>query len=104
EINRKVGEKGVVLNRANLEFTIEKANKKNDLIKKAAILLHDIVVSHIFLDGNKRTAFVSTATVLEANGKRFDITDADALGLVYGIANGKYNIADVENIISKCVK
>lgn len=104
EINKKVGEKGTIINQANLEFAIGKLDKNNDLIKKAATLLYDLVTSHIFLDGNKRTAFVSAATLLEINGKILDISDNDAQDLVYGIANGKYNISEVENIITKCIK
>ena len=104
EINKKVGEKGTVLNHANLEFAVHKLSKNTDLIRKTAILLHDLVTSHVFLDGNKRTAFVSAATLLEINGKIFNISDDDAQDLVYGIANGKYNISEVGKIISKCVE
>ena len=103
-INKKVGEKGVIINKGNLEFTINKANKKDDLIKEAAIILHDLVNAHAFLDGNKRTAFVSAVTFIEINGKKFNINDNDALDLVYGIANGKYNIFKVEDIVRKCVE
>ena len=104
EINKKVGEKGTVLNQANLEFAVHKLNKDNSLAKKAAGLLYDLVTSHVFLDGNKRTAFVSAATLLEINGKILDISDDDAQDLVYGIANGKYNISEVEKIINKCIE
>jgi len=52
EINKKVGERGAVLNRANLEFTIQKVSKRKSLVAKVATLLHDLVISHVFLDGN----------------------------------------------------
>ncbi len=104
EINKKVGEKGTVINRGNLEFIIQKANKIEKLGKRAAIILHDIITSHVFLDGNKRTAFVSAVTVIELNGKKVEIADEAVLDLVYGIANGKYNISEVENIIERCIK
>lgn len=103
-VNKKVGEKGTVINQGNLEFAVHKLSKNNDLIKKASILLYDLVTSHVFLDGNKRTAFVSAATLLEINGKMLNINDEEAQDLVYGIANGKYNISEVGNIISKCVE
>ena len=38
------------------------------------------------------------------NGKKLNIKDDDALDLVYGIANGKYNISEVEYILSKCIE
>jgi death-on-curing family protein len=104
EINKKVGEKGTLINEGNLEFIVEKINKTERLSRRAALLLHDLVVSHPFLDGNKRTAFVSTNTIIEAEGKKFKISDKDVLDLVYGIANGKYNISKVEDIITKLIE
>lgn len=105
EINKKIGEKGVVINEGNLDFTVQKVNKnKESLIKKAALLLYDLINSHVFLDGNKRTAFVSMETLLKANGKKLNMSDKDAIELVYKIANGKYNISDLEDIISKCIE
>ena len=56
EINKKVGEKGKVINEANLEFALHKLSRNVSIEKKAATLLHDLVAAHIFLDGNKRTA------------------------------------------------
>jgi death-on-curing protein len=104
EINKKVGEKGTVINDANLEFAIHKLGRNTVLGKKAAILLCDLITSHVFLDGNKRTAFVSTVALLEINGKKLKIKDGDALDLVYGIANGKYNIPEAEHILGKWIE
>lgn len=104
EINKKVGEKGTLINKGNLEFTIQKVDKSKELVKKAALLLHDLIVLHPFLDGNKRTAFVSANTLIELDGKKFEISDKDVLDLTYGIANGKYNISKVEDIISKLIE
>ncbi len=104
EINKKVGEKGTVVNHGNLDFTIQKANTEKNLAKRAAILLHGVITGHVFLDGNKRTAFVSAITLIEANGKKIVIKDADVLDLVYGTANEKYNISEIASIIEKCIK
>lgn len=98
EINKKIGEKGVVINEGNLDFTVQKVNKKEGLVNKAALLLYDLINSHVFLDGNKRTAFISMETLIKANGKRLNISDKDAVELVYGVANGKYNISDLEEV------
>ncbi|MDE1854734.1 MAG: type II toxin-antitoxin system death-on-curing family toxin [Candidatus Micrarchaeota archaeon] len=104
EINRKVGEKGTLINKGNLEFTVQKVEKAKELGRKAALLLHDLIVLHPFLDGNKRTAFVSANTLVELESKKLKITDKEALDLAYGIANGKYNISKVEDIISKLIE
>ena len=67
EINKRLGEGGVVVNRGNLEFIIEKAKAAKTLIKKASIFLYDIIRLHPFLDGNKRTAFHTMLYFLELN-------------------------------------
>ncbi len=104
EINKKVGEKGTLLNRGNLEFTVQKVDKAKGLAKKAALLLHNLIGLHPFLDGNKRTAFVSANALIELEGTKFKISDKEALVLAYGMANGKYNISKVEDIISKLIE
>ncbi len=39
--------------------------------EKAAALMHSLATNHALVDGNKRTAFVSTALFYELNGFRF---------------------------------
>jgi death-on-curing protein len=39
-----------------------------DLASKAAALLHSLVLNHAFVDGNKRTAVLSTLVFLDLNG------------------------------------
>jgi len=71
EINKRLGEGGVLINKGNLEFILKKVDAKKSFIKKAAILLRDIIRLHPFLDGNKRTAFHTMLYLLEMNDKRF---------------------------------
>ena len=71
EINKRLGEGGVVVNRGNLEFIIEKAKAAKTPIKKASIFLYDIIRLHPFLDGNKRTAFHTMLYFLELNNIKF---------------------------------
>ena len=71
EINRRLGEGGIFINKGILEFTLNKVEIEKSITKKAAILLRDIIVLHPFLDGNKRTAFHTMLYFLELNGKRF---------------------------------
>ncbi|MCD6590549.1 MAG: Fic family protein, partial [Candidatus Aenigmarchaeota archaeon] len=50
------GEAGIV-DRNKLDFIVNKVeSSKTDLYRKAAMLLHDIIIMHPFIDGNKRTA------------------------------------------------
>ena len=83
------------------------------LILKAAALLHSLTANHPFIDGNKRTAWLSTVVFLRDNGAEVIATDdydGEAARLVLGIADGSLRevddiarllagmvVADVEN-------
>lgn len=71
EINTKLGEGGVLVNKGNLEFVLDKAKTTKGFAKKARVFLFDIIRLHPFLDGNKRTAFHSMLFFLEINGRTF---------------------------------
>ena len=71
EINRRLGEGGILINKGNLEFILKNVELEKSLVKKASILLRDIIRLHPFLDGNKRTAFHTMLYFLEMNGKKF---------------------------------
>ena len=59
EINKKIGEKGTLINKGNLEFAVQKVDKAKELARRAALLLYDLITLHPVLEGNKRTAVVS---------------------------------------------
>lgn len=54
KINKKHG--GTLINKNNLDYAVERANKEKNIYKSNAYLLRGIVVSHPFLDGNKSSA------------------------------------------------
>ncbi|MFF7437199.1 type II toxin-antitoxin system death-on-curing family toxin [Streptomyces sp. NPDC008122] len=60
-----------------------------DLLGKAAALLQSLAVNHPFLDGNKRTAWLSCVTFLAMNGVQLrpDIDAAERL--VIAVATGE---------------
>lgn len=47
--------------------------------EKAAALLQSLATNHALIDGNKRTAFVSTALFYELNGRRIRASAEDEL-------------------------
>ncbi|MFI6011495.1 type II toxin-antitoxin system death-on-curing family toxin [Streptomyces sp. NPDC051243] len=60
-----------------------------DLHEQAAALLHAIATNHPLVDGNKRTAWLATASFLALNG--VDLADVDqdtAYALVIDVASG----------------
>ncbi|MFB7343834.1 type II toxin-antitoxin system death-on-curing family toxin [Streptomyces sp. NPDC055051] len=60
-----------------------------DLLTKAAALLQSLAVNHPFVDGNKRTAWLSCVTFLAMNGVQLrpDIDAAERL--VIAVATGE---------------
>ncbi|MEV6245384.1 type II toxin-antitoxin system death-on-curing family toxin [Streptomyces sp. NPDC051742] len=60
-----------------------------DLLDKAAALLQSLAINHPFLDGNKRTAWLSCVTFLAMNGVQLrpDIDAAERL--VISVATGE---------------
>jgi len=60
-----------------------------DMAAKCAILLYLLVENHPFVDGNKRTAFLSTLRFVELNGHIFDATQDQLYDLTLGIAKGE---------------
>ncbi|MFF4491698.1 type II toxin-antitoxin system death-on-curing family toxin [Streptomyces sp. NPDC001544] len=62
----------------------------DDLHEQAAALLHGIATNHPPVDGNKRTAWLATATFLALNGVDLAAVDQDtAYDLVIDVASGK---------------
>ncbi|MET9394792.1 type II toxin-antitoxin system death-on-curing family toxin [Streptomyces sp. NPDC006624] len=60
-----------------------------DLHEQAAALLHALAANHPLVDGNKRTAWLATATFLALNGVDLTAVDQDvAYGLVVDVASG----------------
>ncbi|MDT0392398.1 type II toxin-antitoxin system death-on-curing family toxin [Streptomyces dubilierae] len=60
-----------------------------DLYEQAAALLHAVAANHPLVDGNKRTAWLATATFLAFNGVDLAGVDQDvAYTLVVDVASG----------------
>ncbi|QEV06635.1 type II toxin-antitoxin system death-on-curing family toxin [Streptomyces prasinus] len=60
-----------------------------DLYEQAAALLHALAADHPLVDGNKRTAWLATATFLGRNGVDLAAVDQDAAyALVIDVASG----------------
>jgi death on curing protein len=59
-----------------------------NVIQMAALYTAGIVRNHPFVDGNKRTGFVTGILFLELNGFDFKASEADATQAVIGLAAG----------------
>lgn len=64
--------------------------------EKVAVLMHSIVTTHAFVDGNKRTGATAGVLVLRKNGRQLvdaDVGDLETLALA--LARGEMNVKDV---------
>jgi death-on-curing protein len=78
-----------------------------DLIDVAGAYTAGIIKNHPFLDGNKRTGFVTGVLFLELNGYRFTATESAAAEAVLALAAGASDEAGYtaflrENAILEC--
>ena len=60
--------------------------EQSTLFSIAASYAFGIIKNHPFIDGNKRTGFMSAYTFLAANGHRLIATEEDALRMTAGLA------------------
>ena len=62
--------------------------REPDIAELAALYAIAIAQNHPFLDGNKRTAYVTLETFLELNGLRFPVSDTQAVIAMLSLAAG----------------
>lgn len=106
-IIRKIGGQTGSVNASNLKYILETVhdigeeseNAQKVIKRKAAYMMYNMVVSHPFLDGNKRSAFEITKRFLELNGWVLAPRDEDAFNKLVSIANGTLDQEDVEEWI-----
>ncbi len=100
------GDRGY-LNRSNLEYLLdavkdigERLGRRESLTKKAAFLLHNSVVLHPFVNGNKRTAYELVRLFLRLNGYDINTKSEEAYRFLLELASGKMSAIRVENWIA----
>jgi death on curing protein len=64
-------------------------SKQSGILELAAIYTSALVRNHHFLDGNKRTGFVSGILFLELNGFDFKGSEEEAVKNVFALAAGE---------------
>ena len=66
-----------------------------NIFDKAAALFHSIIFNHAFIDGNKRTAMVSTARFLSINEYTFDVDDKEFVNFPLRVENNHLSIEKI---------
>ena len=64
-----------------------------DIAELAAAYAYSLVINHGFVDGNKRTAWVTARLFLADNGRRLDFDPMDAIQTMEGVAEGRISEA-----------
>jgi len=96
EIRAKRADRHHVLSRPSLEATLRQVKLEgNDLYEKAAILLTQLVRSHAFASGVRRTAYVASISFLRANGEHPSVIHDSKI--LTGIREGFYTMDEVVN-------
>ena len=102
------GHRGVI-NKSNLKYILETVrdigeeldDEQEAIKKKATYLMYNIVLSHLFVDGNKRTAFEVTKRFLELNNWVFKPEEEDAFDKLVSLAAGNLPPDGVESWIGR---
>ncbi len=67
-----------------------------NIFQKAAIFLEALANYHVFVDGNKRTAFAATARFLFLNGYEVEVTNAETEITMVKVATKEKGLEEIE--------
>ena len=70
-----------------------------NVFDKAAALFHSLMFNHAFIDGNKRTAIVSTSRFLFLNGFELDVSQEDFVVFPLLVENNYLSIEKISKWI-----
>lgn len=71
---------------------------------KAAALVHSLLLNHVFVDGNKRTATISMVEFLILNGKKFKAANKEIVDFALWVENKKPTVEQIASWIKKHIK
>ncbi len=74
------------------------------LILKASALVHSLLLNHVFVDGNKRTATISMVEFLTLNGKKIEALNKEIVDFSLWVENKKPTIEQIATWIKKHLK
>lgn len=65
------------------------------IFDKAAALMHSLLLNHPFIDANKRTGTVSTASFLHFNGYDLKVSQNDLVEAALSVESKKWNLEQI---------
>lgn len=85
-----------VLNEATLDYLVYKAARISNPFERAALVLYCIAVKHPFIDGNKRTAFITAENILGHAGFFIQADEEDTVSFMLEVASYQKNRVEIE--------
>ncbi len=86
------------------KMTLMGSEIHRDVFSKAASYLEGLATYHVFIDGNKRTAFMTAAVFLGMNGCRLSVSTNAAHRFMLDVALKKKTIKQVSTWLKKYSK
>jgi len=100
-----------VVNRGSLEYALNALDASvygqplyPSLVEKASAVAFAIISTHVFLDGNKRTATDVLFLVLELNGFTLLANDQEIVNTMTGLASGQIDYKQLVTWVSEHVR
>ena len=75
-----------------------------DIFLKAGALIQSVVKNHPFIDGNKRTAFVSAVALLKKSGWHLKVSQDEAVQFMVRVANENLSVDEIAGWLKKNCK
>lgn len=83
------------------QATFEGKDLYPTFLLKASALVHSLLLNHMFVDGNKRTATVSMIEFLILNGKKIQAANKEIVDFALWIENKKPTIEQIAQWLEK---
>jgi death on curing protein len=66
-----------------------------DVLTKAAVLPHSLIMNHAFLDGNKRTAYAVMVRFLNMNSYKLQVTQDEIIVMCVKVDNEGWKVKEI---------
>ena len=96
DIIRDFGGTSGIRDAGTLDYVIYRVNRSREVLRKSAIILHGIATGHPFVDGNKRTAFVSADNLIRDRGYQISAMDDEVVSFMIEVAEYRHTQMSVE--------
>jgi death-on-curing protein len=83
------------------QATYEGKDLHAELFTKASVLCEALVNYHVFVDGNKRTAFITLGRFMVLNGYAVEATNAEVEDTMIAVAEKKLDVEKLSEWIEK---